>query len=95
MKKIWCFLLTGLFAVGLMACGSDPSPASGTGNPSAVEHNARETAENGQTSESAAAAGNNGEGTSSSTQAEAPAAEETSDEETNMQQNTFYVSVGG
>lgn len=99
MKKIWCFLLAGLVAAGLMACGSNPSPASDAGNPPAVENNAQETEETGQTSQSDATAGNDGEGTASSTQAEPPAGEETSneesEEETNMQQNTFYVSVDG
>ena len=83
MKKIWCFLLAGLFAVCLAACGSNPSSTS---------------ASNGSESSSVEDSTNT-EGASSNADVNTPMGDETSNEESEeeviMEQNTFYVRVGG
>lgn len=110
MKRIWCFLLTGLLVVCLAACGSNPSSASDTSNPPAVENNAPDVTDDAQLNESDLSASNssdpssvedstNTEGASSNTDVDISTQDETSDEESEeeaiMEQNTFYVSVGG
>lgn len=110
MKRIWCFLLTGLLAVCLAACGSNPSSASDTSSPLAVENNAPDVTDDVQLNESDLSASNssapssvedstNTEGASSNADVDISTQDETSDEESEeeaiMEQNTFYVSVGG
>lgn len=80
MKKILCFLLTGLFAICLLACGSDESSSAGS---AAVTEETSDTEEDISGTESTAAPVEN------------ETSDEKSEEEKNMKQNTFYVIVEG
>lgn len=110
MKKICCFLLTVLFVTCLVACGSNASSTSDAGNPTTVQNNAQEVMDDAQLSEFDSSDSNssepssvedstNTEGISSDTDVNIFKEDETSNEEREedaiMQQNTFYVSVGG
>lgn len=88
MKKIWCFLLAALFAACLAACGSGPS---------VVENNAPEVTDHTQQSESDSSASNSSQPSSveGSTNTEDETSKKESEEELIMEQNMFYVSVGG
>lgn len=110
MKKICCFLLAVLFVTCLVACGSNASSTSDAGNSSTVENNAQEVMDDVQQSESDSSGSNssepssiedstNTEGISSDTDVNIFKEDEISNEEREedviMQQNEFYVSVGG
>lgn len=110
MKKICCFLLAVLFGTCLVACGSNASSTSDAGNSSTVENNAQEVMDDAQQSEADSSGSNssepssiedstNTEGISSDTDVNIFKEDEISNEEREedviMQQNAFYVSVGG
>lgn len=97
MKRVWCFLLTGLLVVCLAACGPNPSSASDTSNPPTVANNALDATDDAQRNESEPSASNSSEPPSieDSTNAQDDASNEESEEEAIMEQTTFYVSVGG
>lgn len=100
MKKTGCVLLVGLCAALLTACGFGGSSASDVGSLPAVESNVQQVTEDMQLSETSGSTENNSESSSveDNTNADITVEKETSDEEseeeTIMQQNTFYVSVG-
>lgn len=108
MKKIGCFLLAGVFVACLAACGFNRPSASDAGNLSTVGNSAQEVTEDAQLSESDSSIHNSNKPSSvgdrtntegASSDADISMEDETSNEESGeeaiMQQNTFYVTVGG
>lgn len=109
MKRILCFLLPGFLMLSLAACGYQDSSISDAIDPPAVGNNAPEVTDDTEVSESDAPAVNssepssvedstNAEGASSNTDVdismEDGSSNEEHEEEANMQQNIFYVTVG-
>lgn len=98
MKKIWYLLLACLLTVYLAACGSSPSSASDSANSPAAGSSTPEVMEDIQKSESDSLVSNR-TSSSSDTDSDHSMEDETSNKESEgdsiMQQNTFYVSVGG
>lgn len=97
MKRIWCFLLTGLLVVCLAACGSNLSSAPDVTDDAQLSES--DSLASNSSEPSSVEGSTNTEEESSHTDVDISMQDETSDEESEgeaiMAQNTFYVSVGG